>query len=112
MKEYDTKTPFLGANIVNNKITTVLKGTSAYAGGLNVNDEIVEIDGVKYPVGSSYISGKQVGDTIKVKVKRFGREFIYDLKLMPNPSARIKLERVENISAEQEELYKKWLFIK
>ncbi|WP_262709106.1 M61 family metallopeptidase [Emticicia agri] len=112
VKEYDTKTPFLGANIVNNKITTVLKGTSAYAGGLNVNDEILEIDGIKYPVGSSYISGKQIGETIKVKVKRFGREFTYDLKLMPNPSARIKLERVENISAEQEELYKKWLFIK
>lgn len=112
VKEYDTKTPFFGATIQNNKITTVLKGASAYAGGLNVNDEILEIDSNKYPVASSYITDKQVGDVIKVKVKRFGREFTYDVKLMANPSVRIKLERVQNPTTEQEELYKKWLFIK
>jgi predicted metalloprotease with PDZ domain len=77
-----------------------------------VNDEILEIDGNKYPVASSYITDKQVGDIIKVKVKRFGREFTYDVKLMPNPSTRVKLERVQNPTTEQEELYKKWLFIK
>lgn len=111
VKEYDTKTPFLGATIQNNKISTVLKGASAYEGGLNVNDEILEIDGNKYPVNSSYITDKQVGDIIKVKVKRFGREFTYDIMLMANPSTRAKLERVQNPTAEQEELYKKWLFI-
>lgn len=112
VKEYDTKTPFLGATIYNNKITSVLKGASAYNSGLNVNDEILEIDGMKYPVSSSYITEKQVGDIIKVKVKRFGREFSYDVKLTANPSVRIKLERVQNPTTEQEELYKKWLFIK
>ncbi|RFS14589.1 M61 family peptidase [Emticicia sp. C21] len=112
VKEYDTKTPFFGATVQNNKITTVLKGASAYEGGLNVNDEILEIDGNKYPVSSSYITDKQVGDVIKVKVKRFGREFTYDVKLLANPSTRAKLERVQNPTAEQEELYKKWLFIK
>lgn len=112
VKEYDTKTPYLGANIQNNKITSVLKGASAYAGGLNVNDEIIEIDGNKYPVISTYITDKQVGDVIKVKVKRFGREFTYDVKLLANPSTRIKLERVDKPTNEQEELYKKWLFIK
>ena len=111
VKEYETKTPFLGATIQNNKISAVLKGASAYEGGLNVNDEILEVDGNKYPVGSSYITDKQVGDVIKVKVKRFGREFTYDVKLMANPSTRAKLERVQKPTAEQEELYKKWLFI-
>lgn len=111
VKEYDTKTPFLGATIQNNKISSVLKGASAYEGGLNVNDEILEIDGNKYQVSSSYIADKQVGDIIKVKVKRFGREFTYDVKLMANPSTRAKLERVQNPTAEQEELYKKWLYI-
>lgn len=112
VKEYDTKTPFLGATIQNNKISSVLKGASAYEGGLNVNDEILEIDGNKYPVSSNYITDKQVGDVIKVKVKRFGREFTYDVKLLANPSTRAKLERVLNPTSEQEELYKKWLFIK
>lgn len=112
VKEYDAKTPFLGATVVNNKITTVLKGASAYAGGLNVNDEILEIDGNKYPVAGNYISDKQVGDIIKVKVRRFGREFNYDIKLFANPSGRMKLERVDSPTPEQEELYKRWLFIK
>ncbi|HEY1057045.1 MAG TPA: peptidase M61, partial [Emticicia sp.] len=112
VKEYDTKTPFLGATIQNNKIATLLKGASAYQGGLNVNDEILEIDGNKYPVATSYIADKQVGDVIKVKVKRFGREFTYDVKLLANPSTRVKLERVASPTPEQEELYKKWLFIK
>ncbi|MBA4853370.1 M61 family metallopeptidase [Emticicia sp. BO119] len=112
IKEYDTKTPFLGANVQNNKITFVLRGASAYSGGLNVNDEILEIDGNRYPVSSTFFSDKQVGDTVNIKVKRFGREFNYDVKLMANPSTRIKLERVENPTSEQENLYKKWLFIK
>lgn len=113
VKEYDTKTPFLGATMTpnTNKIATVLKGASAYEGGLNVNDEILEIDGNKYPVGS-YITDKKVGDVVKVKVKRFGREFTYDVTLKPNPAVKIKLERVENPTAEQEMLYKKWLYVK
>ena len=113
VKEYDTKTPFLGATMTpnTNRIATVLKAGSAYEGGLNVNDEVLEVDGNKYPVGS-YITDKKVGDVVKIKVKRFGREFTYDVTLKPNPAVKIKLERVENPTAEQEMLYKKWLYVK
>ncbi|WP_259015723.1 M61 family metallopeptidase [Emticicia fluvialis] len=113
VKEYDTKTPFLGVTMApnTNKIATVLKGASAYDGGLNVNDEILEVDGNKYPVGN-YITDKKVGDVVKVKVKRFGREFTYDVTLMANPAAKFKLEKVANPTPEQDMLYKKWLWIK
>lgn len=112
VKEFDTKTPFLGATITNRRIINLQKGTPAYNGGLNVNDEILEIDGVRVenPVGATL--DKKVGDSIKVKVKRQGEEFGYNITLTPNPSAKFKLEKVQNITPEQETLYKKWLFIK
>jgi predicted metalloprotease with PDZ domain len=112
IKEYDTITPFLGATIINKRIINLQKGTAAYNGGLNVNDEILEIDGVKIenPVGA--ILDKKAGNTIKVKIKRQGEEFSYNITLTPNPAAKFKLEKVQNINLEQETLYKKWLFIK
>lgn len=112
LKDYDTNTPFLGATIINNKIINIQKGTAAYNGGLNVNDEILEIDGIKIENPQGAILDKKVGDTIKVKVKRFGQEMTYNINLTSNPAARVKLEKVQNISPQQEMLYKKWLFIK
>ncbi|WP_394992122.1 PDZ domain-containing protein, partial [Emticicia sp.] len=112
LKDYDTNTPFLGATIINNKIINIQRGTAAYNGGLNVNDEILEIDGIKIENPQGAILDKKVGDTIKVKVKRFGQEMTYNINLTSNPAARVKLEKVQNISPEQEMLYKKWLFIK
>ena len=112
IKEYDTITPFFGATVINGKIINLQRGTSAYDGGLNVNDEILEINGVKTINVSGAISDKKVGENIKVKVKRFGQEFTYDFVLKPNPAVKLKLEKIQNPSTEQEELYKKWLFIK
>jgi predicted metalloprotease with PDZ domain len=112
IKEYDTITPFLGATVFNGKILNLQRGTSAYDGGLNVNDEILEINGVKTMNVVSAISDKKVGEIIKVKVKRFGQEFVYEFPLKSNPAVKLKLEKVQNPTSEQEELYKKWLLIK
>ncbi|GGD49222.1 peptidase M61 [Emticicia aquatilis] len=111
-KEVDSTTPFLGVTMSNGKISTVQRGTSAYDGGLNVNDEILEINGVKTMNPAGAISDKNVGDKVLVKVKRFGQEFTYDIILKANPAIKFKLEKVQNPTAEQEALYKKWLFIK
>jgi len=111
-KEIDSTTPFLGVTLNNGKIATVQRGTSAYDGGLNVNDEILEINGVKTMNPTGIISEKKVGDKVSIKVKRFGQEFTYDIILKPNPAIKFKLEKVQNPTPEQEALYKKWLFIK
>ncbi len=111
-KETDSNTPFLGVSISNGKISSVQKGTSAYDGGLNVNDEILEINGIRTINPTAALSDKKVGDKVAVKVKRFGQEFTYDLVLKSNPAIKFKLEKVQNPSPEQEALYKKWLFIK
>lgn len=111
-KEIDTNTPFLGVSIVNGRISSVQKGTSAYDGGLNVNDEILEINGMRTMNPTAVISDKKVGDKVSVKVKRFGQEFTYDVVLKANPAIKFKLEKVQNPTPEQDALYKKWLFIK
>ena len=112
VKEYDVNTPFLGATIINRRVVNLQRGTAAYNGGLNVNDEILEIDGVKIESPNTAILNKKIGDSIKVKVKRQGQEYSYNIILAPNPAAKFKLEKVQNASTEQEMLYKKWLFIK
>ncbi|GAB2643655.1 PDZ domain-containing protein [Emticicia sediminis] len=111
-KEIDSNTPFLGVTIANGRIASVQRGTSAYDGGLNVNDEILEINGMRTMNPTAAISDKKVGDKIAVKVKRFGQEFTYDVVLKANPAIKFKLEKVQNPTPEQEALYKKWLFIK
>jgi predicted metalloprotease with PDZ domain len=108
----DLYTPFLGITVNNGKISSIQKGTSAYDGGLNVNDEILEINGMKTTNISTAISDKKIGDIIPVKVKRFGQEFTYNLVLKPNTAIKFKLEKVQNSTPEQEALFKKWLFIK
>ncbi|WP_238805168.1 M61 family metallopeptidase [Emticicia aquatica] len=112
IKETDSVTPFLGATVINGKIVNLQRGTSAYDGGLNVNDEILEIDGMKTSNVQSAISEKKVGEIVKIKVKRFGQEFTYEFSIKPNPAFKLKLEKVQNPTPEQEELYKTWLFIK
>jgi predicted metalloprotease with PDZ domain len=105
-------TPFLGITSQNGKITGIQKGTSAYDGGLNVNDEILEINNIKTANLSEAISDKKIGDVIPVKVKRYGQELIYNLVLKSNPTIKFKLEKIQNTTPEQESLYKQWLFIK
>ncbi len=112
IKEYDTMTPFLGATIINGKIANLQRGTAAYDGGLNVNDEILDINGIRTMNVQAAVADKKVGDKIIIKVKRLGQEFSYNIVLKASPVVKIKLEKIQNPSAEQEELYKKWLGIK
>jgi len=111
-KETDAYTPFLGITLNNGRISSIQRGTSAYDAGLNVNDEILEINDKKIINLSESISDKKIGDIILVKVKRFGQEFNFNLVLKSNPAIRFKLEKIQNSTPEQESLYKKWLFIK
>jgi predicted metalloprotease with PDZ domain len=111
-KETDAYTPFLGITLNNGRISSIQRGTSAYDAGLNVNDEILEINDKKIINLSESISDKKIGDIILVKVKRFGQEMNFNLVLKSNPAIRFKLEKIQNSTPEQESLYKKWLFIK
>ena len=65
------KDPSLGISEANNKIRRVYRGSSAYTGGLNVNDELLAIDGFRIDGNiKEFIDAKKVGDEISLLISR------------------------------------------
>lgn len=103
--------PYLGADLRNGKISNVWRDSPAYNDGLNVGDEILTIDDTKLENLPAVIASKKVGDVISVKVKRDGLEKTYKVTLVKSPIQNFKIEPVASPSKEQQDLYKKWLFL-
>ncbi|MDZ7936576.1 MAG: PDZ domain-containing protein [Emticicia sp.] len=93
------------------RITGVTRDSPAYNDGLNVNDEILQIDGSKPDDITKVISNKKVGDVIEVKVRRDGLEKKYNITLQRNTIKNYVIEALPNQRKEQMELYKKWLYL-
>ena len=67
----ENKKTSLGVSTSGNKITKVYRGTSAYAGGLNVKDEILAIDGYRVHNDlNNFIDDKPVGTNISILISR------------------------------------------
>jgi predicted metalloprotease with PDZ domain len=81
----DNTNAFLGADLRAGKISSVRRDSPAYNYGLNVNDEILSIDGQKVEDLSKLLASKKIGDVIEVKVKRDGLEKTYSVTLAKNP---------------------------
>ena len=93
-----------------NIITTVLRGGPGWVDGLNVNDQISAID--DNPVTTNLndiIKGKKVGDKIIVTVTRDGQGYKIPVTLKRNDNVNYKIIEVENPSAQQLAVRKKWL---
>lgn len=97
-------------------VTQVVRGSAAWSGGLNVNDEIVSVDDHqinKTTTGFAemlkYISEKRVGDKVRVSVNRDGLAKLIEVSLNRNPSLRYTITPVENASAAQLAVRKRWL---
>ncbi|SIT82233.1 M61 family metallopeptidase [Pontibacter indicus] len=91
-------------------VKTVARGSSTYEGGLNVNDELIAIDG--YRVESDItplISGRTIGDKVPVTVVRDGKLLELQIPIVADKSVRYQFERVENPTAVQQKIYNKWL---
>ncbi|MDI9858440.1 M61 family metallopeptidase [Flectobacillus roseus] len=107
----DNTNAFLGADLRAGKISSVRRDSPAYNYGLNVNDEILSIDGQKVDDLTKVIASKKIGDVIEVKVKRDGLEKTYSVTLAKNPIKSYKLEPIADQTEQQKALYKKWMFI-
>lgn len=99
--------PYFGAKIQGTKVSFVERGSGAYEGGINVNDEIVEINGTKFTSASQLTEGKQVNDVVDVVVKRFGELFTYKIQLKRNPGVRYSIKKMDTVSEKQEKVYQK-----
>ncbi|GAB3883754.1 M61 family metallopeptidase [Spirosoma agri] len=112
-----TQDGFLGASTspANGKatVTSVRRGSAAYTDGLNVGDEIISVDDIR--VGDDllrFVSGRRVGDVLKVLVNRAGLLREVSITLTQNPLVSYRLEPLPNQTDAQKALYNKWLFIK
>ena len=112
-KNVDKTEPFLGAEFRGggSKITSVMRDSPAYNDGLNVGDEILQVDGLKPDDITKAVSVKKVGDIIEVRVRRDGLEKKYNITLQRNPTKNLVLEPMENQTKTQQEMYKKWLYL-
>ncbi|MCX2741814.1 M61 family metallopeptidase [Pontibacter anaerobius] len=93
-------------------VRSVSRGSSAWKGGLNVNDEIIAING--YRAGDnleSQIAGMNTGDTAEVLISRDGKLQTLNVKMLPDNSVRYQFIRVDNPTQVQQKIYNKWLSI-
>jgi len=109
--------PYLGVTSVKKEgrifITAVSRNSAAWTDGLNVNDEILSIDGS--PVESSVermpaIMGKNVGDVVQINVGRDGIQRTFKVTLKANPNLKLVPVAAE-ASAEQLQVRKGWMGI-
>lgn len=108
---------FLGASttIRDGKImvTSVLRDSPAWKYGINVNDELQTLDGQKIePVAKELdklIAAKQVGSQVQIGFIRDGLSQSLNLTLTRNPAVKYRIVPIDNTTAEQLAVRKKWL---
>jgi predicted metalloprotease with PDZ domain len=93
-------------------VTGVVRNSSAWVDGINVNDEIVAIDGTPVPETGDLIAGKKPGDKIMVTLIRDGLTQTLPVTLLKGNNVKYKFEELPNANAQQLVVRKKWLTIK
>jgi predicted metalloprotease with PDZ domain len=93
------------------KVSSVLRGTSAWVDGINVNDELVSVDGVAATDPKNLIAGKQVGDKIQVAVIRDGLPLTIPVTLLKNKNVKYTIQGRTDLTPQQIAVRKKWLKI-
>ncbi len=93
------------------KVSSVLRGTSGWADGINVNDELVSVDGVPVTDPKTIIAGKQVGDKIQVAVIRDGLPLTLPVTLLKTVMVKYRIESLTGLTPQQIAVRKKWLKI-
>jgi predicted metalloprotease with PDZ domain len=108
-------TPYLGVASRKTEgrmfITAVSRNSAAWTSGLNVNDELLSINGV--PIEAAIermpeLTSKKVGDVVNIKVGRDGKVVDFAVTLKANPSIRLVAKIDENATPAQKAVLKRW----
>lgn len=108
---------YLGATTadVGGKLTVraVAAGTAAYEQGLNTNDEIVAIDGLRANQAflQSVIAEKRPNDKIKLTIFRFDELREIEITLGGRIPPNYKIVRMDNLTEDQKRLYNQYFGI-
>ncbi len=101
--------PFAGFTATAGRITSIYKGSPAFVAGLNVGDEIVQVNQAEFAGLDKLMADKKVGDVLSFRVKRDGLERNFEMTLVQTPMKAFAIQSVENPTASQLALRKKWL---
>jgi predicted metalloprotease with PDZ domain len=105
--------PFLGVTSTNKDgkttISNITRNSDSWVAGLNVNDEIIGIDGYRVADLEKSMALKKIGDKIVFLVSRDGILKNIEFKLTKNPAVKYRIKLVENPTALQLRVRSKWL---
>lgn len=96
-----------------NLIIAVSRNSAAWIDGLNVNDEVISVDGIQADsvLGKmAVLLNKKPGDTVVIKVKRDLLEKDIKVKLKANPNVKL-MANVDQLTEEERVVLKKWMGI-
>lgn len=93
------------------RVTQVLDGTPARAGGLAPGDRIVAVDGVRPPGGAlaDWLARLPADEAVTVHVLRDDRLLVRELTLRPAPADEARLVRAAGADAATERRRRAWL---
>ena len=92
-------------------VTGVIAGSPAYDGGLNADDELLALNGIRVRSSdlSQRISEMSVGDTAQIVVFRHDGLRTFAIPLGPQPVPNYTVTPVNEPNDLQKEIYKEWL---
>lgn len=107
--------PWLGIKAADNGgkliINNVTAGGSAYESGLNVNDEIIAVNGYRCDNATmnKLVGMSAIGDEVQFTISRDNILKTISVTLVANTMSEYKITPMISASAEQNKLLKKWL---
>jgi predicted metalloprotease with PDZ domain len=108
--------PYLGIGFANKDgkliITAVSRGSAAWRGGLNANDEIIAIDNNRISAQADLdkiMAPRKVGEVLKFVVSRDGMLQEIAVTLQNTPNTRYRFEVDDSATPEQIAVRNKWL---
>ena len=107
-----TNEPTLGITIApksNKKVATVLRGGPGWIDGINVNDELVSMDGAPITDFATMLTGKKPGDKISLTVSRDSLTVTLPVNILRNNKFKYKIESLPEPTPQQLIVRKKWL---
>jgi len=113
--ESNNKTAYLGANLRQDGdkliVISLPSDTPAYEQGLNANDQIVAVDGIRVSQTflTTYLNEKRPADKIKFTVFRFDELREIEITLGGRAKPDFKIVAVDNPTEEQRRLYQSYM---
>jgi predicted metalloprotease with PDZ domain len=105
-----------GANLTDEDgkimVKSVEKGSAAYNDDINVNDEIIAIDGHRMPSASfalSYANSKRAGENMEILLSRDNLMMTVVVTATKSNGDGFLFETLNDVSDTQNKIYQKWL---